>query len=65
MNSGKAIVYNPVVTVKSSPDSLGIDLFVLHDGTKVNIMQEKNDWIKVRIDDGKEGWIHKDDIKNI
>jgi SH3-like domain-containing protein len=44
--------------VKSTPAENGTDLFVLHEGTRVDITDDSmNDWKEVRIADGKEGWI--------
>ncbi|GAB4282799.1 MAG: tetratricopeptide repeat protein [Marinilabiliales bacterium] len=65
INSDNAIIYSSVVTAKSSPDDLGVDLFIIHDGTKVRILQTKNEWIKIRLEDGKEGWILSSDVKRI
>ena len=37
INRKHAIVFAPTVTVKSSPDASGTDLFVLHEGTNVTV----------------------------
>ena len=52
----KAIIFSPVVSGKSSPDSSGTDLFVLHEGTKVNINDEVGEWFEIRLSDGNKGW---------
>jgi len=56
-DSHKAIIYNPVVSGKSSPDNSGTDLFVLHEGTKVSIEDEVGEWLKIRLSDGNVGWV--------
>jgi len=56
-NSHKAIITNPVVNGKSSPDSSGTDLFVLHEGTKVSIEDEVGEWYEIRLSDGNKGWV--------
>jgi len=56
-DSRKAIVYTPSVNGKSSPDSSGTDLFVLHEGTKVTVEDEVGDWYEVRLSDGNKGWL--------
>ena len=56
-NSGKAIIFSPAVSGKSSPDASGTDLFVLHEGTKVTIEDEVGDWYEIRLSDGNKGWI--------
>lgn len=53
----EAIVMTPTITVKSSPSSSGVDLFVLHEGTKVEIMDKADNWDKVKIADGSVGWM--------
>ncbi|MGN0033694.1 MAG: tetratricopeptide repeat protein [Candidatus Limimorpha sp.] len=53
----EAIIITPTITVKSSPSSSGVDLFVLHEGTKVSIMDSERDWDKIKIADGSIGWI--------
>lgn len=52
-----AIVFEPSVNVKSSPSKGGTDLFILHDGTKVKILEELGEWNRIEIRDGSEGWI--------
>ena len=53
----EAIVMTPTITVKSSPSSSGVDLFVLHEGTKVEIMDNADKWDKIKIADGSVGWM--------
>lgn len=56
----QAIVITPTVTVKSSPNAGSVDLFVLHEGTKVTLLDEADGWSKVRIANGSEGWLPAD-----
>jgi len=56
-DSHKAIIFSPVVSGKSSPDSSGTDLFVLHEGTKVSVEDEVGEWYEIRLSDGNKGWI--------
>lgn len=60
-----AIVFTPSVTIKSSPSETGTNLFVLHEGTKVQILDRLNDWREIRIADGNRGWIKVSDIETI
>ncbi len=54
------IVTAPAVTVKSTPADNGNDLFVLHEGSKVEILDASlKEWCEVSIADGKQGWIPK------
>jgi len=61
----EAVILRPVVTVKSSPDQNGKDLFILHEGTKVEITDSLTRWIEVKISDGNSGWISADDLEKI
>lgn len=60
-----AIVFSPSVTLKGSPNDSGTELFLLHEGTKVKIIENLGDWTNVQISDGNEGWIHKNSIRQI
>lgn len=54
------IITAPAVTVKSTPADNGNDLFVLHEGSKVEILDSNlKEWCEVTIADGKQGWIPK------
>ncbi len=56
-NRNSAIIFEPSVSVKSSPSNGGKDLFILHEGTKVNILEELGEWKRINISDGNEGWM--------
>lgn len=53
----QAIIMTPTVTVKSTPNEASVDLFVLHEGTKVEILDHADGWNKVRIANGSIGWL--------
>ena len=57
-----AIVMTPTVTVKSSPGEQSVDLFVLHEGAKVRILDSSRDWNKIMIADGSVGWLPANDM---
>lgn len=56
----QAIIMAPTVTVKSSPNESSVDLFVLHEGSKVVLLETSNGWNKVRIANGSIGWLEAD-----
>ena len=60
-----AIIMASSVYVKSSPDLKGNDLFILHEGTKIDVLDELNAWKKIRIANGSIGWIRREDIEII
>tara|TARA_B100000123_G_C25691348_1_gene410957 strand:+ start:346 stop:1053 length:708 start_codon:yes stop_codon:yes gene_type:complete len=57
------ILFSQNVTVKSAPTENGTNLFSLHLGAKVEIIDEVGEWIKIRIANGSSGWITKDNYK--
>jgi len=56
-HSRGAIVMQPVVNVKSSPDNQGTNVFLLHEGTRVTLMDSVQQWKEIRIPDGNKGWV--------
>lgn len=62
----QAIVMQPSVTAKSTPDNSGTDLFVLHEGCKVEIKDNSmRGWKEIRLADGNVGWIPVEAIEII
>ncbi|MEZ5071696.1 MAG: tetratricopeptide repeat protein [Bacteroidales bacterium] len=61
----KGIILAPSVVVRSTPSETGTDLFILHEGTKVTLVEEVSDWHNIRVVDGREGWIHSRDLQSI
>ena len=65
-DAAKAIVMRPVTSVKSSPAAgASTDLFILHEGTKVKIIDEVGSWNNIELADGRQGWIPSTDIERI
>lgn len=60
-----AIVFSPEVNVKTEPNNRSEASFVLHEGTKVQVLDTMGAWKKIRLADGKIGWLPADDIKEI
>ena len=54
------ILQTQIYSVKVTPDSKSNDAFVIHEGIKFVIEDNVNDWAKIRLADGKVGWIQKD-----
>jgi tetratricopeptide (TPR) repeat protein len=64
-STNKAIVFAPSVPVKSAPQEDAKDLFVLHEGTKVEVLETLGEWKKIRIADGSIGWLRIQTLKSI
>lgn len=63
--TNEAVVTANIVTVKNSPDEKSSDAFVLHGGVKVQIVDQLSDWVKVRLADGKVGWMESKETERI
>jgi tetratricopeptide (TPR) repeat protein len=64
-NEKPAIVFAEVVTVKSEPKTSSSDVLVLHEGTKVYVLEALDNWKKIQLTDGTEGWIENNAIKEV
>ena len=64
-STAEAIVFAPTITVKSSPDDKSTDLFVVHEGTKVRVMDVINGWYEIRIANGSVGWLPLSSLEKI
>jgi tetratricopeptide (TPR) repeat protein len=64
-NDQPAIVFSEVVSVKSEPKNSATDAFVLHEGTKVYVIESLDNWDKIQLTDGTEGWIENSAIKRL
>jgi len=60
-----AIVFSEIVSVKSEPKNGATDAFVIHEGTKVYVIESLDNWDKIQLTDGNEGWIENSAIKRL
>lgn len=51
--------------VKSSPNHESSNLFQIHEGLKVEVIEELNEWSNIRLADGKQGWLPSENIERI
>ena len=48
----------PSVTVRSTPSESGTELYIIHEGRKVRILDNSmKEWVEIRLDDSNVGWI--------
>jgi tetratricopeptide (TPR) repeat protein len=64
-NNSEAIITSPSITVTGSPNEKGTKLFILHEGTKVNVTQEDVSWVEIKIANGNTGWIKRSELQKI
>lgn len=62
-NDSPAIVFAKQSEIKSEPNLRSSESFKLHEGTKVQVIDTVNNWKKIKLADGKTGWIPQEDIK--
>lgn len=61
-----AIVIAPTVNVKKTPAVSGTDVFVIHEGTRVDITDRgMKQWRGIKLADGREGWLKTSQIEEI
>ena len=65
LDDSQAVVMSLSTAVKSSPDKSATDLFVLHEGTLVEITNRLDGWCEITIADGKKGWLESKTIETI
>ncbi|MEI7811159.1 MAG: tetratricopeptide repeat protein [Ignavibacteria bacterium] len=64
-NCKSGIVVENSAVAKLSPDMKSGDAFVIHEGLKVDFEDEFSGWVKIKLADGKEGWVVKSDLGSI
>ncbi len=66
VSHSEAVIVSPIVLIKKSPSSGGMDLFILHEGAKVEILDGVlMDWKEIRLPDGRKGWVESSHIERI
>lgn len=60
----EAIITQGVLNAKSSPDQSGTDLFTLHEGTKVEIIETLTNWANIRVGNN-QGWVQINHLERI
>ena len=60
-----AIVFAEESTVLSEPNPSSLNAFTLHEGTKIKLLDEFNNFYKIELADGRQGWIKENDLKEL
>ena len=65
VDSRYGIIFSSSITVKSSPENDGTKLFVIHEGTKVEILRKEGEWTQISLMNGNNGWLKSESFKDI
>ncbi|PHR73700.1 MAG: hypothetical protein COA67_02945 [Lutibacter sp.] len=65
VNTKSAIIFKQTTEIKNAPTLNSDTVFELHEGTKVQVLDAIDNWKKIKLADGKIGWIVADDMKEI
>ena len=61
----EAVILQDRVDVMSAPGGEGVDVFAIHEGTKVRLDQFSNEWVEIILADGKVGWVKREVLEVI
>jgi len=64
-NTVEAIIFTEEISIKNEPISDSDDVFSLHEGTKVFILDSVDNWKKIKLADGKIGWTQSKNLKEL
>ncbi len=65
VNTKSAIIFKQTTEIKNAPTLNSDTVFELHEGTKVVVLDAIDDWKKIKLSDGKIGWIIAEDMKEL
>jgi uncharacterized protein YgiM (DUF1202 family) len=58
-------VFAAISPLKKAPKTISKDIIILHEGTKVFVLEAKENYKKVQLTDGQIGWILSENIKEV
>lgn len=59
------VIMAPSSIVKSEPSEAGTNLFLIHEGLKIQLLHPQENWTEIKMPDGNVGWIKNSDIEKI
>jgi tetratricopeptide (TPR) repeat protein len=60
-----AIIFSEMIALKVEPRSVAANVITLHEGTKVFILEDLDDWFRVELADGTKGWLQKETVRSL
>ncbi|MCY2686382.1 SH3 domain-containing protein [Salinimicrobium sp. TH3] len=60
-----AIIFSEEVEIKTEPSPRAEEAFLLHEGAKVKITEDFQDWVEIELPNGSRGWMLQNDLKRL
>lgn len=64
-SSGKAILLEKSIALKSGPDEASTDIIQIYEGLKMDLLDKIGEWHKVKLSNGEQGWLHEGSFEEI
>jgi len=64
-HSSQAIVLANTVALKNGPDEISTDVLEIHEGLKIELLDQIGDWYKVKLSNGDQGWLPSASLEEI
>ncbi|MCP9199168.1 tetratricopeptide repeat protein [Gramella sp. GC03-9] len=64
-NNQYAIIFAEETEVRDEPNLRGESSFELHEGTKARILENYQEWSKIELANGAQGWIKTEDVRKL
>ena len=65
LNYRFAIVMSPSTIVKSEPNESSTNLYLVHEGLKIRLMDTEGTWSEIKMPDGNVGWVKTEDLEGV
>lgn len=60
-----AIIYEEEVEVRDEPNLRGEPSFELHEGTKAKVLEDFQEWSRIELSNGAQGWVNTENIRKL
>ena len=62
-NTQFAVIFAEEAPVRSEPNLRGEEQFKLHEGTKIEVLSTYQNWVKLQLANGDQGWMDRSSVK--
>lgn len=64
-NRSYAIIFSEEVELKNEPSPRAEEAFILHEGAKVKITEEFQNWVEIQLPNGSRGWLESTHLRKL